>query len=91
MTERPTGTINNCPYCDAYTPPGGLSHLSVADRPTETTSERFAILFEDGSLNVSSEGKDLGRARKLLGHGPDEEGELVKVEINIKKLFAVLP
>jgi hypothetical protein len=55
------------------------------------TSERFAVLFEDGSLNVSSEGKDLTKARKLLDYDPTKEGELVKVEINVKKLFAVLP
>ena len=28
MTKTtPSGTINNCPYCDAYTPPGGLPHI----------------------------------------------------------------
>lgn len=51
--------------------------------------ERFAILFEDGSINVSSEGKNLHKARKLLGFQHSQEGELVKVEINIKKLIEV--
>jgi len=33
----PTGTINNCPYCDAYTPPGGRAHFCA--KQTEDTRD----------------------------------------------------
>lgn len=32
MSVRPSATINNCPYCDAYTLQGSLPHLCSKQR-----------------------------------------------------------
>jgi hypothetical protein len=41
----PTGTINNCPYCDAYVPPNGIAHFC----PKQTKSPIF-----DGTIKPVS-------------------------------------
>jgi hypothetical protein len=49
-------------------------------------SKRYAILYSDGSFNVSNDGEDLISARKRLGNC-DEEDELVQVEIKVIQTF----
>ena len=53
--------------------------------------EHFAILYDDGSFNVSSEGHDLMKARKLLNYERNAEGELVKVKLTVTKLIDAAP
>ena len=48
------------------------------------TTRRFARLYGDGSLNVSSESEDEARARHLLNASSDDDDtKLVLVEISI--------
>ena len=50
--------------------------------------KKFAVLYPDGSLNVSSEGDDLLKARKLLAfESEDPDVELVTVEISVTDTF----
>ena len=51
-------------------------------------SKRYAILYSDGSFNVSNEGADLIEARKRLCFNPEEEDELVQVEIKVIRTFS---
>lgn len=50
-------------------------------------SVRYAILYDDGSFNVSNEGEDLIQARKRLCLNPEENDELVQVEIKVIQTF----
>lgn len=52
------------------------------------SNKRFAQLYSDGSLNVSSEGDDLVRARNLLcDSSDDDDTELVEVEISVIRSY----
>jgi hypothetical protein len=47
-------------------------------------TRRFALLYSDGSLNVSSGGEDLENSRNKLMHSYDDpDTELVEVDIKI--------
>lgn len=51
-------------------------------------SKRYAILYDDGSFNVSSEPDDIEQAKKRLNLNEQDDGiKFVQVEIRILQTF----
>lgn len=51
-------------------------------------SKRYAIMYHDGSFNISKSGLDLIDAPKWLGYEhADEHDKLVEVEIKVTKII----
>ncbi len=50
----------------------------------DALTRRYARLYNDGSLNISSEGEDVSRALHLLsGSRDDDDTQLVEIEMRI--------
>lgn len=63
-----TGTINNCPYCGAYTAPGDLPHLCVK-QPVEDIKPDPTARRLDRRIEVLSEHQAIFCLKAMLAAG----------------------
>jgi len=80
----PTGTINNCPECDAYTPPGALPHL--CPKQTITTSKDEQIIRE-----LFAQKKEVASVLEKLGKSLNGAGPIERAEEAFGRLLAKIP
>lgn len=66
----------------------GLFEETGSPATTGIRVRRFARLYSDGSLNVSTEGESFERAKQLLsGSTDDDDTQLVQVDVRIVRSF----